>query len=645
MFNTQRMTKVRIVGPDTQLSTVVNVLHKLKCIHLLDHLKTDNLDIGVPLGESERISAVLVKIRSLLSSFQLKQYSHQQVSHVLSDIEQRVEDIVISYNALQEKLSEIKIKVQRKKAAIKQFQLLEALQLDKDALQSFKYLHIFIGSITNIDDLESDLIKITSGSTVTHTIVDGKQYVAVIVSSYITEKVQGILYKHGFVLYDFDDLYSCSEDVEKIPLSVHLLEKDIDQAQATIEKFVLEHNGFLVSAESFLHKEAEKTQAPLRFGATEHAFFIEGWLSASEYTALTSELEMATNNKVYIEAFVHTEGEKAPIILKNMFFVKPFEFFMHLYTLPSYKEIDPSFFMFFTFPFFFGIMLGDVGYGLVTFLLFALLWWKIPKARNILVAMMLCSIITIFFGFIFGEYFGFEHVGRETGTLLTQYGVPLHEEIIHGETVYSFPRILNRLHGEIAVMGNNLPSVLVIGAILGFVHINLGLLLGFINELGSHDFVHAFLAKISWYVLELGIAISVLSSISMLSLYWWVGIVVIIIAAIMLFLGEGVQGLVEIPAIMTNILSYMRLGAVGLASVGLAVVVNEKLVLPFMEQGGAMIVVAFFIFVLGHIINIALGVIGPFLHALRLHYVEFFSKFYHGGGIPFHAFGKEIEET
>ncbi len=170
---------------------------------------------------------------------------------------------------------------------------------------------------------------------------------------------------------------------------------------------------------------------------------------------------------------------------------------------------------------------------------------------------------------------------------------------------------------------------------------NLGLFLGFINELVSHGFAHAFYAKISWYILELGAAVLALSSLGLVPLHWSIGLSLVLLAAVLLFIGEGVQGLVEIPAILTNILSYLRLGAVGLSSVGLAVVVNENLALPFMEKGGLYFVLALFILVAGHSINIALGVIGPFLHSLRLHYVEFFSKFYKGGGIPFVAFGQE----
>ena len=124
---------------------------------------------------------------------------------------------------------------------------------------------------------------------------------------------------------------------------------------------------------------------------------------------------------------------------------------------------------------------------------------------------------------------------------------------------------------------------------------------------------------------------------------WYLYVPVLLIGIVLLYLGEGIQGIVELPSIFSNMLSYMRLGALGLAGVGLAIVINEKLTMPFIEKGGIYIVIGILIFTIGHAINIALGLIGPFLHSLRLHYVEFFSKFYKGGGLRYEPFGEEEE--
>jgi V/A-type H+-transporting ATPase subunit I len=649
MFKAQRVTKIKIYGPQTQLSSLIQLLHSLKLVHLLDHKKTDDLDIGKPLQESERISALLVKIHSLLSSIPLCTGKQEKVPS-LADIEHNVGVIADEFSALHAQHASLQNMIAEKKEIAFQLQILHALELDVASLQHFQSLVSFIGTITTSEGLEHTVKQISKDYALNLAQVRGSHYIALFVPTASSQAVASIIQKYGFKQLNFADLSSYTgnvlEEAQKVQVALSLFEKDFHHIETESQKLQLQHEPFLRSAERFLHKEAEKAQAPLRFAETKYSFIIDGWVSTAEYQRLKSALEKEADNKVYVEVLEIKKIDKIPIIMKNMLLVKPFEFFLELYTLPSYKELDPSFLMFFTFPFFFGLMLGDVGYGIVTLLLFALLWWKMPKARALLMVMIYSSLISIAFGFAFGEYFGFESVSEHTGEILVnEWHLPLHlETISHGtevETVYSFPRLMNRLHGEMEILGNTLPMVLVLGAIIGFIHVNLGLFLGFINELMSHGFKHAFFAKISWYVLELGAALLALSSLGMVPVHWAIGLGVIILAAVMLFIGEGVQGVVELPSLMTNILSYLRLGAVGLSSVGLAVVINENLAIPFMEKGGIFFVIAIFILIIGHTINIALGVIGPFLHSLRLHYVEFFSKFYKGGGIPFVAFGEE----
>lgn len=652
MLQSARVTKIRIIGPQTQLPLLIRTLYSLKLVHLLDHKKTEDLDIGTPLGNSEHISGLLVRVRSLLASFDpaLVSLAHstqtKKPALSLADVETDLTTLLAEYEMLHQQQQTLLSSLAETKATNQQLCVLAALHLNAASLAPFRSLHSFIGSVSSPQELENALLHVTKKLHVTLAQVDGVSYAAVFVDLRHGPAISSVLHTHGFKALSFGDLSSyqgsLDEHIKKLQISLHLLEKDAAHIATQLSVFQKQHVSSLLSFSSYLQQEYEQAQAPLRFAETARSFALEGWVSVKEFHQLKGALEHETKHKIYIETLEVAKTDKVPIILKNMFFVKPFEFFLHLYTLPNYKELDPSFFLFFTFPFFFGLMLGDVGYGLVTLLLFALLWWKMPSGRNLLTVMMLSAIISIFFGFVFGEYFGFEHVSEQTGEQLLTYGIPLHEEVLHnGELVYSFPRILNRLHGEMTILDSTLPTVLVLGAILGFIHVNLGLFLGFINELVSHGFAHAFYAKISWYILELGAAILALSSLGLVPLHWGIGFSLIILAAVLLFIGEGVQGLVEIPAILTNILSYLRLGAVGLSSVGLAVVVNENLALPFMEKGGLYFVLALFILVAGHSINIALGVIGPFLHSLRLHYVEFFSKFYKGGGIPFVAFGQE----
>ena len=93
MFQTQRMTKIQIAGPQTQLETIITVLHRLKLVHLLDHIKTEELDIGSPIGSSEDISGLLVKTKALLASFGYSETQKEPVSAPLTSLAQKIDSI------------------------------------------------------------------------------------------------------------------------------------------------------------------------------------------------------------------------------------------------------------------------------------------------------------------------------------------------------------------------------------------------------------------------------------------------------------------------------------------------------------------------------------------------------------------------
>ncbi len=646
MIYTERMTKVRIIIPSTQLKQAIEKLYTLSVLHLIPHTKTEDFDIGKPLPVIDKISELLVTLRTLRVKFNLQPHVSSSSCYSFDDISAKLSEITQRIVAYEEKLGVLSTKLADENEVLKQLDFLNSLYLDIDSYKPLKSIASFVGYINYREDLRDKLHNITRQYKL-HISKNGKKRTIALfcrIADY--DRAAELLKQYSFATVDISKALQLSGQVmpalNALIDEINTLEIEQQKTQKQLQRLVDENKSFIISAEAFLTEEAIKAEAPLQFAALGSSYVINGWIPSHDAVSVKTELEKTTHTKVNIEERFIEKHDRVPIKLLHTVFVKPFTFFMQLYTLPSYNEINPVLFMFFTFPLFFGMMLGDVGYGLTTLLFFIWLKTKLPSAKDLLNVLLYSSVSSIIFGLIFGEYFGFEHVKEKTGAWLLSLGIPFHLETIvkHGveEVVYSFPRLLNRLHGEINVLGNDIHTVLVIGAILGFIHLNLALLLGFINEL-HHGFFKAVLHKLSWMVLELGVIILALSALKLISLPVFVGWIILGISIIMLYLGEGVQGLVELPSIFSNILSYMRLGAVGLASVGLAVVINENLTMPFIEKGGIFVVFGIVIFIVGHIINILLGILGPFLHALRLHYVEFFSKFFHGGGIPYIPFG------
>ena len=385
------------------------------------------------------------------------------------------------------------------------------------------------------------------------------------------------------------------------------LQKKKEEIKKNLENRSEEYKGFLTAAEKFLSEQLEKAEAPLMFASTQSSFLIKGWVPTENLSMSIERLKKVSKNMVFVYFEPAKKQDKVPIKLKNPIYAKPFEFFINLYSMPNYGEIDPTFFIFLTFPILFGIMLGDIGYGVVSMLVFWILKKKVPKANNFFNILILASFVSILFGFLFGEFFGEEKI-----------------------LSYQLWHLLSRSH--------DMFTLLYIAIGIGVAHVNIGLMIGFINELKSHGLMTAIYSKASWIVLEIGIALIALSHFGKILISPLIGAGFLGAGILMIFKGEGFKGLIELPGIFTNILSYARLMAIGLSSVILAIIINESSNELF-SKGGFFALIGILVLVIGHTVNIMLGLLGSFLHSLRLHYVEFFSKFFHGGAEKYQPFG------
>lgn len=361
--------------------------------------------------------------------------------------------------------------------------------------------------------------------------------------------------------------------------------------------------GPLRSLRSWLHDRLLVLDARGEVLAGEHLFVLDGWAPEPAVDELAERLARAVGPELVVER-VGAERwwrQDAPVALKNPPLFRPFELFTRMVPLPKYGSIDPTPFVGVFFPMFFGLMLGDVGYGAVLAILAAVLWWKSQpdtKLRAVAAIGGACAAFSITFGFVFGELFG--TLGRAVGL------EPL-----------GFDR-------EKATM-----AFLALAVAIGVVHVLLGLVLAVINAWRSGHPRMAMGRGVTLVMIALS-TVALLAAFEVLPKAFFGPMVVgVLIAFPILIALEGIVAVIELLATFGHILSYARIMALGTASLMLAVVANE------MVGAIGSVVVGVLFALLFHLVNFAIGLFSPTLHALRLHYVEFFGKFYSPGGTAY----------
>ncbi len=616
MLRPYKMSRIVITGPNSIQETVIKEFHKLKILHIVEHTKNELADIGKPLESANKFSEILVKVRALITASNIKEEDAEvELKTDLKEIEQttkKISDQISLYSDKSRKTEEL---ISKNESLKKELEILKNVDISLEVFTSYKSLVSFTGYVKDQEStayIRKELSKITQKFMLFDSVIEKKIFVALFVDMGSKEKTVKVLQIADFSPVNLTDLGrftgTASSNLAGIENENAKLKWQKEHIQKQIESLGSKHKAFLLGAEKFLSQELERAEAPLKFAVTDDAFFIKGWVPTGELDNAVEILNRATKNKVFIYSEPAKTTDDVPVKLNNPKWVKPFEVLINMYSTPRYDEIDPTFFMFLTFPLFFGFMLGDFGYGAIGFLLFWLVKKKLPKsAGNFMNVLLLASATSIIFGFLYGEVMGLEEV----------FG-------------FALPHLLSRTH--------EVYSLLYIAVGIGIFHINVGLIVGFINVKNAHGLAKAIYEKGSWMLLQVGVALLILSNIGMINLLPIVSYIFLAVSLVLLYLGEGPIVIMELPGIVSNIFSYARLMAIGLSSVSLAVVVND-MAGEFFHQGGFAILWGILILIVGHVINIVLGLFGSFLHSLRLHYVEFFSKFFVGGAKKYRAFG------
>ncbi len=361
----------------------------------------------------------------------------------------------------------------------------------------------------------------------------------------------------------------------------------------------------------------ERIDAIGKAGKTRDVIFIEGWIPSGEKDNLKKGLSKATDDHLIFDSVPSSDSDLTiPVKYDNPRFLQPFQYLTTMFARPKYHEIDPTPFIAPIFVLFFGLMLGDAGYGIVItvvgYLIFRGAGRVSPTMYDLSYILIACGLSAIVFGTIQGGWFG-----------------------------DFFPRFLGITPPLVIIDPLKDPiAFFQIALIIGIIHINLGLCLALYQNLKQKAYKIAIFQQGAWFIIQPSAAV-LLDNFFQWGLFPPQALPLAyfgtIAGLIMIFWHYGPMGFFRLTGFLGDWLSYVRILALALATAGIAMTVNILTGLvgsinPFL------VVVAVIVFLGGHIFNIIIQSLGGVIHAIRLQYIEFFGKFYVGGGREYEPF-------
>ena len=473
------------------------------------------------------------------------------------------------------------------------------------------------------------------------------------------EKYEAPHHGHG---HDEGEHESAEVPKELIMLSDYLAEKDISVFQF-FRSMDLDDSGELEfrEIESAMKKADIPDMPPLNMAKFLAAIDLnrDGKINLPELDLAIGTIRVGKHH-----LSEHHDDAEPPIKFENGDISEPFELLVDLVGRPKYGTFDPTLLMTVTFPLFYGMILGDWGYGLVLCALAAYLGTKPfaadPLAKNGLTILRWMGIWCIIWGLIFAEGFGF--VWDDTG----QLGSSSPFAGIYAWTYSNFhvPGVLADLLGmgglhipfHRATVGGGLQEYVVLSVYVGVVHIFLGLVIGLATVYKAHGAAAAYFEKGSWLLILTGgtmqarnmvMGYNDLFEIQIWSFLIIIGLVSLIIGLAIFekfgWVGGIIMGPIETFGLLANTLSYLRIMGVGVAGVKIAevsITMGWDKIGPAIDSGDILtVVLGLILFILIQLFAIALGILSPTIHAVRLHFVEWMGKFYDGSGKAFSPLG------
>ena len=657
MLKPASMQRVAVVGLKDERQAVVSTLYDMGAVQIEPLSKDAALLAGAEAdaGGAREISEELLRIRALKAALPptavVEKRGFSSFSDVMNasrsiGIDQEVSSLKERQETLTSQLDELRSNIE----------LVQNLQFVKEDLNIFdlESAVCFFGVVPA--KVHAQLLESLASTEAVVAYSSGADPVKMIVTvpKEALEKFGSVIQKADVRLQRVPALKGMPAEVlARLQDEQRARGSEVGEIRGQLNSLSERFYGIISQVEEQLSIEARQLEVVNSFGFTDSAFVLEGWVPSKRLQAVKDSLSRSAGSTKVFE--IASEQEDRPTLLENPARLKFFESFIRFYTIPLSNEFDPSILFALAFPIFFGFMLGDVGYAVLILLIsiwiirrvnhperktlipgalrsFAAKILKPPQFKKLAKAMILGSLVGMVMGFALNAYFGFQ---------VNQYLFDYLNTSVHArlpaDGVFLNP-----------ISTGGLKTLLLYSGYVGLFMVSLGLVLGMMNAYWMHERKHV-IAKVGWLSVAWGLSLFGLTLLHHGNVNpagnpvagGYIGMAVVGVGLIIF--GEGTLAVIELPSIVSHIISYTRLLGILLASFVLAYVIDSQAVgtsaAPGLMYGGIGFAIAgVALLVVGHVFNLVLGMLEPGIQGARLLYVETFSKFLHGGGKQFAPF-------
>ncbi|MCL2156475.1 MAG: V-type ATP synthase subunit I [Methanobrevibacter sp.] len=660
MFQTAKMRKLKLITLDQYSNDVVAALHEQGIAQINDISESIQQDpkwkqvlkpskaspntgkisslLMKTTGISETFGDVLtekVSIKDMVMSFvkpdipAKKEVENIDTDGLISRAESILEKVESQTKILEEKLSTLdteKSELESNKILANE---LTNFDIDLALLTDTKYTSSFLGRI-NVESalkFKKEANIITDKLLILEELDEDKinETIIIITLNEYREDIYSLLRQFEFEKYDVEKVKGKPNEVISYAENrLKEINKERSQTLAQLKEVANKWDDDILVLKEQLEIEKERNEIFAAFGQTEKTTMLEAWVPLKEIEEAKKIIEdVSEGNSVIEDSDAEFGDENVPVKHDTNRYSRSYEFITDLYGPLKYGEIDPTVFLSITLPFFFGFCLTDSFYAIIYLIIGFIVARGIGKVNKTFkdfgTVFMMCAIWTIILGLLTGGFIG--------DFLPRFFGIPLPTVI---------PAIDAFVHPE---------NILLMAIACGIIYLNIGFLLGVINNWKFGDKKEALTSQIVWFVLEAGIVLLAIGmlvpAIGMIGTY--IGGALLIVSLGLLLYGGGAYGIMDVFSFIGDLASFARLLALCLATGGFAMTVNilTEMVLPGQIDGilpVILLIASIIVFLGGHLFNFLFQALGAFIAGLRLNFVEFFAQFFKGGKNLFNAF-------